>query len=357
MVGIESRGCLLIIGRTSLYLLDDYFQRPNGELVNVWEAPAEVGCATISKRRPYTDARCNCPFVQERDAFVIATLSSDASQPSSLISQLEGDAQTRKWCVASLDNSCHFETTSDRDTTSRAGLGRPCERAGRGHGCSDVLGWNSNSKTDRGKLRCRSVLAVTVAHCPFWAIFSCLLVLDKTGTADKVYRQLKVKAPGAVSLAESLRDGISEPMPTSNSSGSLSARLAGAVLGRTTGAGALTQQWQQRRISNFEYLMHINTLAGRTYNDLTQFPVFPWVLADYSSTKLDLSNPATFRKLELPMGAQTPARRREFEERYNQLLEVDMDDAGRPFHYGTQYVAKRFSDLLHGADARLLAVI
>ena len=36
-------------------------------------------------------------------------------------------------------------------------------------------------------------------------------------------------------------------------------------------------------MSNFEYLMHLNTLAGRTYSDLMQYPVFPWVLADYES--------------------------------------------------------------------------
>lgn len=36
-------------------------------------------------------------------------------------------------------------------------------------------------------------------------------------------------------------------------------------------------------MSNFEYLMHLNTLAGRTYNDLMQYPVFPWILADYES--------------------------------------------------------------------------
>lgn len=29
--------------------------------------------------------------------------------------------------------------------------------------------------------------------------------------------------------------------------------------------------------------MHLNTVAGRTYNDYMQYPVFPWVLADYTS--------------------------------------------------------------------------
>ncbi len=55
--------------------------------------------------------------------------------------------------------------------------------------------------------------------------------------------------------------------------------------------------WQSRKISNFEYLMWLNTIAGRTYNDLTQYPVFPWVLADYSSPTLDLNNHAVYRDL------------------------------------------------------------
>ncbi len=36
-------------------------------------------------------------------------------------------------------------------------------------------------------------------------------------------------------------------------------------------------------MSNFQYLMHLNTLAGRSYNDLMQYPIFPWVIADYTS--------------------------------------------------------------------------
>lgn len=40
---------------------------------------------------------------------------------------------------------------------------------------------------------------------------------------------------------------------------------------------------QKREISNFDYFMYLNTLAGRSYNDYMQYPVFPWVLADYHS--------------------------------------------------------------------------
>ena len=35
----------------------------------------------------------------------------------------------------------------------------------------------------------------------------------------------------------------------------------------------ITRKWQKREISNFEYLMHLNNEAGRTNNDLTQYPV------------------------------------------------------------------------------------
>jgi len=41
---------------------------------------------------------------------------------------------------------------------------------------------------------------------------------------------------------------------------------------------SLTKRWQMRQLSNFDYLMQLNTIAGRTYNDLTQYPVFPWGL-------------------------------------------------------------------------------
>jgi hypothetical protein len=64
---------------------------------------------------------------------------------------------------------------------------------------------------------------------------------------------------------------------------------------------SITQRWVEGLISNFEYLMIINTLAGRSFNDLTQYPVFPHIIADYTSSVLDLSNPDTFRDLSKPM--------------------------------------------------------
>ncbi len=81
----------------------------------------------------------------------------------------------------------------------------------------------------------------------------------------------------------------------------------------------LTQRWQKYEVSNFDYLMGLNMLAGRSFNNLSQYPVFPWVLCDYDSESLDLNNPAVFRDLSKPMGALNPARLQEFIERYESL--------------------------------------
>lgn len=98
----------------------------------------------------------------------------------------------------------------------------------------------------------------------------------------------------------------------------------------------ITKKWRQGRLSNFYYLMLVNIVAGRTYNDLLQYPVFPWVLADYTLPTLDLSDPKVFRDLSKPMGAQLGGRMRQFVERYHALASLG-DSELVPFHYGTHY--------------------
>uniref|UniRef100_A0A8C8BHA2 WDFY family member 4 n=1 Tax=Otus sunia TaxID=257818 RepID=A0A8C8BHA2_9STRI len=102
------------------------------------------------------------------------------------------------------------------------------------------------------------------------------------------------------------------------------------------GEKTMLQKWQKREISNFDYLMYLNTLAGRSYNDYMQYPVFPWVLADYHSETLNLTNPHTFRDLSKPMGAQTVERKRKFIQRYNEV-EKSEGDLSVQCHYCTHY--------------------
>ncbi|XP_078078372.1 neurobeachin a isoform X4 [Mustelus asterias] len=95
----------------------------------------------------------------------------------------------------------------------------------------------------------------------------------------------------------------------------------------------MTQRWQRREISNFEYLMFLNTVAGRTYNDLNQYPVFPWVITNYESEELDLTLPGNFRDLSKPIGSLNPKRAVFYAERY----ETWEDDQIPPYHYNTHY--------------------
>ena len=115
----------------------------------------------------------------------------------------------------------------------------------------------------------------------------------------------------------------------------LPAELDGGIFIKQKHIAAVTERWVQGQLSNYEYLMFINTAAGRSFNDLTQYPVFPWVLSDYTSDRLDLNDRRVYRDLSKPMGAIGDARARMFRDRYKQWE----DPGGQipKFHYGTHY--------------------
>uniref|UniRef100_A0A663LW83 Neurobeachin like 1 n=1 Tax=Athene cunicularia TaxID=194338 RepID=A0A663LW83_ATHCN len=100
-------------------------------------------------------------------------------------------------------------------------------------------------------------------------------------------------------------------------------------------ASGLMQKWVNREISNFDYLIQLNTMAGRTYNDLAQYPVFPWILRDYTSEDLDLNNPAVFRDLSKPIGVVNEKNAKAVKEKYENFEDpLGIIDK---FHYGTHY--------------------
>ncbi|KAM3860682.1 protein FAN [Diretmus argenteus] len=95
-------------------------------------------------------------------------------------------------------------------------------------------------------------------------------------------------------------------------------------------AESYTLQWQRGHLSNYQYLLHLNNLADRSCNDLSQYPVFPWVIHDYSSTQLDMTNSATFRDLSRPVGALTKDRLERLLARYRGMPDPR-------FMYGSHY--------------------
>lgn len=63
------------------------------------------------------------------------------------------------------------------------------------------------------------------------------------------------------------------------------------------------------------------SLADRTCHDLTQYPVFPWILSDYTSDTIDLNDPKCYRDLTKPIGALNEDRLKQLLERYEEMDE------------------------------------
>lgn len=116
------------------------------------------------------------------------------------------------------------------------------------------------------------------------------------------------------------------------------ASAAGAVLmnrrAKAEAAERAKELWRRRLLSTFDYIMALNVFAGRTLHDLSQYPVFPWVLRDYDAESIDLNDVSVYRDLSKPVGALNDERLRSFVERFNSLLD---DPDTPPFHYGSHY--------------------
>ncbi|CAE7776012.1 BCHC2, partial [Symbiodinium sp. KB8] len=106
-----------------------------------------------------------------------------------------------------------------------------------------------------------------------------------------------------------------------------------ASSGFSKDTNSMTQRWVRREISNLEYLLWLNRAAGRSFNDITQYPVLPWILSDYRNSPLNLMNASSFRDLTKPVGALDLKRVAQIKENYKSLK----DEGQLPFHYGSHY--------------------
>lgn len=266
IVGLEACEGLLVVGKKCLYLQDNFFQRSDGEIVSVSQAPDD-----------------------ERDPYVQLISGKDVG--SQRTKHSIGDQENRHWTWA------------------------------------EVL---SISKR-------RFLFRDVSVEVFFTDGRSYLLTCMSSKVRDDLYSAVVARAPhvhGSSTVAsedswrlDTLRNPEEEPQ-------SLGSKFASVF--NSAPSHAATKKWVRGEMSNFQYLMLVNTMAGRTFNDLTQYPVFPWVLADYTSEELDLDDPKTFRDFSKPMGCQTEAREAEYKERFKQFAEMG-DHNAPPFHYGTHY--------------------
>ncbi|KAG1474371.1 hypothetical protein G6F56_000395 [Rhizopus delemar] len=256
--GLDACEGLLLLCKNNIYLIDNFFQRSDGEVVEIWDVPKE-----------------------ERDQYLLLVERAAGIEAEQSENTLSGHT-CRKWAAADL-----------RDVFKRRFLFR------------------------------------NVALEVFFKDGQNALITTALSDRDELYSKL-------VSRVETREESSGTIFRTDiDNTPSLSNTFRLSSLFGTSTLNDLVQRWERREISNFQYLMYLNAIAGRSYNDITQYPVFPWILADYTSNELDFTNPKTFRDLTKPMGAQTEERRLEFEDRYRQWGETD--DLTPAFHYGTHY--------------------
>uniref|UniRef100_K3WL43 BEACH domain-containing protein n=1 Tax=Globisporangium ultimum (strain ATCC 200006 / CBS 805.95 / DAOM BR144) TaxID=431595 RepID=K3WL43_GLOUD len=141
---------------------------------------------------------------------------------------------------------------------------------------------------------------------------SCMFGFESNGEADLVYATLRERKPPCL------------------------AKWGKRILtaDRMFGKSKWTEMWVRREISNFEYLMLLNVSAGRSYNDITQYPVFPWILRDYESTELRLEDPSIYRDFRKSIGAQTPEALQRVKDKYNS---ADQSSKLPSYHFSTSY--------------------
>ena len=94
-----------------------------------------------------------------------------------------------------------------------------------------------------------------------------------------------------------------------------------------------TSNWVKGRLTNFCYLMILNKYSGRSFHDISQFPIFPWILTRYDMDNLEINNPEIYRNFYYSIGAQKEKDRLLLHKHYE---EGESEFLGK-YHHGSHY--------------------
>jgi len=66
--------------------------------------------------------------------------------------------------------------------------------------------------------------------------------------------------------------------------------------------------------------MFLNILANRSYKDVMQYPVMPWILTNYSADSINPNDESIYRNLNLNMGSVgNKDRTKQYIDRFNTI--------------------------------------
>ena len=132
---------------------------------------------------------------------------------------------------------------------------------------------------------------------------------------------------------------VFDSVTTRNSLFAILSRAGVSGLLKSANLEVTTKLWRQGHLTNFQYLLELNRLSGRTFNDLMQHPVMPWILADYTSPHLNLNAATSFRNLRKPIAVQVAGSEEKYVTNYN-ILSSDGSGLGGlmgPYHFASHY--------------------
>ncbi len=90
-----------------------------------------------------------------------------------------------------------------------------------------------------------------------------------------------------------------------------------------------TTQWQNNKLSTFDYLIYVNFYACRSFNDMNQYPVFPWLSSEDETDKFQE------RDFRYPICVQSEARRKKIKELTNRICLLKNFPNNFNSHYST----------------------
>ena len=102
----------------------------------------------------------------------------------------------------------------------------------------------------------------------------------------------------------------------------------------------IMKEWKNNNISTLRYLMYLNIFSGRSLNDMTQYPILPWIITNYHNEEITSEN---FRDLSIPIGMldfnEKSRNRKEIFLEFYETLKNDFKEANEDFNY-KEYLIK-----------------
>ncbi|KAK8892897.1 hypothetical protein M9Y10_030148 [Tritrichomonas musculus] len=85
----------------------------------------------------------------------------------------------------------------------------------------------------------------------------------------------------------------------------------------------LINLWKTRKITTFSYLYYLNLLCGRSFNDIQQYIVYPFILSDAESKEISLNEQKIYREMNLPVNAICESILQSVIDRYVEFCDLD----------------------------------